>query len=134
MRKNGFTLIEMIATIVLLTLMSTVILVSMTGVKSNEEVASADDFKNKVEEAACSYIDMAVQTTLRNKCKNNYNESTCRVYVSTLISDAVALLDPETVDPTNNKKLVEEQNNVYVQIKWIDNGGYKEKKCEMVRS
>ena len=135
MKKNGFTLIEMIATIVLLAAMATVILVSMTGVKNNEDESSIKDFKEKVEEAACTYIDLAIQTNFRNKCKEGiYSESQCRISLSTLIRDDIALLDPETVDPSNNKKLRDEKDNIYVQIKWVNNDGYKEKKCEMVRS
>lgn len=135
MKKNGFTLVEMIATIVLITIMAAVILVSMTGIKNNEDVNAAENLKTKIEEAGCTYIDMAVQSTMRNKCKSGeYSASRCRVSLSTLISDSVALLDSELVDPTNNKKLKDEKDSIYVQIKWVNNNGYKEKKCEMIRN
>ena len=133
MKKNGFTLIELIATMVLLAVLATILLVNMAGIKSNEEDAQIKRFKADVEEAACTYIDMSINSDLRESCKNNSNQSKCQITLRKLIGDDVALVEKDELDVETNKTAEEEQDSIYVQIKWINNGGYKEKKCEMIR-
>ena len=132
-KKNGFTLIELIATVVLIAVLATVILVNMTGIKSNEDNSKAARFQKNIEEAACAYIDMNENTALRQRCKNNSSAAECKIKLSTLSSNSVALIDPDDIDPVTNDKVGNEGNCIYVQVKWNNNGGYKQKVCEMAR-
>ena len=130
-KKNGFTLVELIATITLLAILSLMILLNMVGLKTTEENRKAERFQKNVEEAACAYIDLMDNTTMRNNCKNNSNG--CTVYLSTLIDNSVALIDSESIDPYTNKLVTDEKDCVYVRIKWLNNNGFKQKQCELQR-
>ena len=134
MKKNGFTLIELVATMALIAILATVILVNMTGIKSNEESKQSDRFKKNIEEAACAYIDMSTNALNRDACKNNPNASQCIVYLKTLIDDEIALVDGESYDPITNSTAEDLKDTIYVQISWVNNNGYLEKKCEMKRN
>ena len=135
MKKNGFTLIEMIASVVLIALLGTVILVNMTGIKSDEDQKSASKFQLSVEEAACTYIDMSANAAYREECKKN--TSGCKIKLSVLIgqgalfasgensndpdlrnSKTIALIDPEYKDPDTNVKAEDEKNSVCAIVKW----------------
>ena len=133
-KKNGFTLIELIAAMALLAILSTVVLVNMVGIKHNQEEAQSVRFENDIEEAACTYIDMSTNSELRQRCKSDSSRNECKIKLDTLISDSVALIEPDLFDPLTNKKAIEEKDDIYVQIKWENKSGYKEKKCEMKRN
>jgi prepilin-type N-terminal cleavage/methylation domain-containing protein len=130
MKKNGFTLVELIATIALMSLLATVILINMVGIKDNQDTDKATKFEKDVEEAACTYIDSTSQVTFRESCKNGQNG--CSVFLATLTSDNVALIEPDRIDPKTNKKASEE-GSLRVHVSWIKNGEYKSKKCELQR-
>ena len=132
-KSKGFTLIELIATVALIAFLATVILINMTGVKSNEEQSAASTYIKNVQEAACTYIDMSNQTELREQCKSNANSSACNISLRTLISDSVALIDENLLNPATNKTAKQEQDEVYVKVSWQTSNGYKEKKCEFKR-
>ena len=110
--NKGFTLVELIAIITLLAVLSVTILVNMVGIKGNEDNKNVDRFQKKVEEAACSYIDMIDNTQMRNNCKN----SGCSVNLSVLYQDNIALIDSEEIDPYTNIKVASEGDCIYVQI------------------
>lgn len=131
-KKNGFTLIELIATITLLAVLAMVILANMVGIKTNEDNRNAERFQKSVEEAACAYIDMMENVDLRQSCKNDSSNSECKITLGLLSSSNVALIDSEEVDPYTNM-LVKDEPNIYVQVSWINKDGYKEKKCTMYR-
>lgn len=133
MKKNGFTLVELIATITLIALIATVILINVVGMKSNQDETMAKRFKTTVEEAACTYIDLSTQTELRNICKSNSNNSRCNIPLSVLISDAVALMDANSKDYETNCTASQEQERVYVHV-FFEGTTLKEKKCEFKRT
>lgn len=137
MKSKGFTLVELIATMTLVAILATVILINMTGVKSNEDQNQADRFKKDVEEAACAYINMLDNVNIRNDCKDNgYNTHNtniitydCKIKVRDLASDEINLIDEDEIDPSTNKKASEIDK--YVRINWVTNGEYKEQKCTL---
>ena len=130
MKKNGYTLVELILTIGLLATASTIILVNMVGIKDNQEKQNSKKFEEAVSSAACAYIDMLGQTELRKSCKS----SGCNIQLSTLISDSVALVDPELKDPATNCTAEKEQSRIYVRITFPKTSGIYEKKCEFKRT
>ena len=151
MKQNGFTLVEMIAAIVLIALLGTIILVNMTGIKGSEDQKSANKFITSVEEAACTYIDMGINAEYRDKCK--VASTGCDVYLRVLTGGdpeyspnsgsftseekearRFALIDPTYKDPETNLTAEEEKNDVYVHIQWVSDGSqYVKKVCEFKR-
>ena len=128
-KKNGFTLIELIATIALLAILSVVILLNMVGLKTTEDNKNIERFKKNVEESACAFIDMIDNNSRRATCKVNG----CTVYLSELMRSDINLIDSEEVDPYTNMKASSEKDCIYVRITWEQKGSYKEKKCVMNR-
>lgn len=69
-KKNGFTLVELMATIAILVLMSLVIGTNIVSIlratEDNEEAA----IKNDLEKAACVYVDSSLnKDTCTTRCK-----------------------------------------------------------------
>jgi len=148
MKKNGFTLIEMIAAVVLIALVGTVILVNMTGIKSDEEQKSLTRYEKSIEEAACTYVDMSVNSTLREACKSNSDQDICKIYLRVLIGGEpeygsftneekearkFALIDPNYKNPDNDKTAEEEKDSIYVWVHWTIDGSTKVKECTINR-
>ena len=126
-RNKGFTLIELLVTIGLIAVISTLIVVNMTGMQTKESSAEYTKFQDQLTSAGCSYIDADVNNISRVKCKNG---ATCEVPLSLLISEG--LIDADTIDPKTNKKVSEEQDNMYIRVNWTETNGYKEKTCSFV--
>ena len=131
MKKNGYTLIELIVTIGLIATAATVILLNVVGMKSNQDEDNSKRFKKAIEDAACSYIDMSDKIDQRNKCKNN-NDDNCKIPLSTLLDDKYALVDIDLKDPETNCTAEKEKDRIYVKVEFV--GSPKEKKCTFVRT
>jgi prepilin-type N-terminal cleavage/methylation domain-containing protein len=128
MNKNkGFTLIELLVTIGLIAIISTLIVVNMTGIQTKESSSEYTKFQDQLTSAGCSFIDADVNNISRVKCKNG---ATCEVPLSLLVSEG--LIDADMIDPQTNKKVSEEQDDVYIKVAWTENDGYKEKTCSFV--
>ena len=127
MNKKGFTLIELLVTIGLIAIISTLIVVNMTGMQTKESSAEYTKFQDQLTSAGCSFIDADINNISRVKCKNG---ATCQVPLSLLVSEG--LIDAETIDPQTKKKVSEEQDNIYINVAWTESNGYKEKTCSFV--
>ena len=57
MNKKGFTLVELLATIAILVLMSVIIGVNITSILRSTEKQNDDFDKKQIEKAACVYVD-----------------------------------------------------------------------------
>lgn len=57
MNKKGFTLVELMATIAILVLMSVIIGVNITSILRSTEKSEEDFNKEQIEKAACVYVD-----------------------------------------------------------------------------
>ena len=137
MKKNGYTLIELIVTIGLIATAATVILVNVVGMKDTQVEANSEKYINAIEDAACAYIDMSNETImqLRKDCKGNEKSQTwkranCNIPLSVLISDDYALLDPDLKNPDTNCTAEQEKDRIEVYISFGE-GEIKEKKCEL---
>lgn len=117
MKKNGFTLIEILVVIVLLAAVSVTVGVSMQGSQDRQTEKEIKNYEETIEKAACVYAE-------------KYDiEQNSEVTIETLISEGLLKknlknpkteieLEDETVDKDGNKKAV--------SIKWVNN----EKICE----
>ena len=138
MKKNGYTLVELIVTIGLIATAATVILVNMVGMRSDQDIDNSKKFEKAIESAACTYIDMSDPNIVdkRNKCKTNYSDADCMIKLEVLLNDTIALVDPDLKDPKTNCTAEKEKNKVYIKIKFeksTSNGRtVYEKKCEFI--
>ena len=119
--KKGFTMIELIITIVLITILGLVIVMNMGSNLSKNQEKQYEEFKHTLENAACVYIDLNVAKNLKNTCKTN---KTCQVSVSNLLSNGL-IEEQDLKDPTTNEKIAESTS-----IKITYNNGKKE--CKYV--
>ena len=116
-KKNGFTLIELIVTIAIMALIGLVISTNMLGMFSKEQDKEYEDFKRRVEEAACMYFDVEKQMIDRDECRNN----NCEVRIADLITKGY--IDEDLKNPSTGNVI---DKNQKIEVKWINN----EKQCE----
>lgn len=115
MKRNGFTLIEILIVIVLLAAISVTVGVSMQGAQERQKEKEIEKYNESIASSACVYAEIHNITT------NN------TVKLEKLIEEG--LLKKDLVNPKTNRTVEEElkvDNNLYVYIKWENN----EKKCE----
>ena len=115
MKKNGFTLIEILVVIVLLAAVSVTIGVNMSEMAERQKEKEIKEYKETIENAACVYAEM--------KGINNGME----VKVSVLINEGLVnknLKNPET------ELNVSSDGDRIVEITWTNN----EKKCSLKTS
>lgn len=67
--KNGFTLVEILVTIAVLAVLTTIVGVSVSQILHNNNQKKVDEFNAKLEKAACAFVDY-----------QGINESLCGAY------------------------------------------------------
>lgn len=101
MKKNGFTLIELIITIGLMVLIGVLVANNLTSLFSRQEDISINDFKTEIEEAACVYIDLS-DPTIKSK-KAECKSRGCTITIGSLIQNG--LLDENRINPMTKEKI-----------------------------
>ena len=112
MKKNGFTLIEILVVIVLLAAISVTIGVNMSGMTERQDEKQEKEYKKTLERSACVYAE-----------KYNILTETF-VTVETLLNDG--LLNKNLVNP-KTKENVSNDKEKKILIKWENN----EKICSL---
>ncbi len=112
MKNKGFTLVELLAVIVILGLIGTIGTVSYNASYKRSLQANCNRFVEKIENAACT----AVATEKEVDCNK---ETGCEVLVNHLI--LAGYIDKEE----NACKSDEDYRKNYVSVNWVDG----EKKC-----
>lgn len=130
--KKGFTLIELIATIVLITLSSTIIVLNLQGSTSKEDNSLSTKNNKQITDAACNAIDSLNASSIFNTTRENCKNNGCSVKLVTLIQNG--FIDGyATYDDTGSK--INEQNrpqNYYVSIRWSkESDGFWKKTCTL---
>ena len=125
MNKKAFTLIEMIAAVLIISLLSVIVVAGFKNVLNKNKENKYAEFKRELEQAACTYIDLSVNKAFKDTC---YGSNVCNVTVDRLIKDGLVsekLINPNT-DETVNKNMV-------IRVSWtVDSStGAKEKKCTL---
>ena len=95
MNKKGFTLVELLATIAILVLMSVIIGVNITSILRSTEKNEDNFNKKQIEKAACVYVD-SDELCPNKDCDNS-------VTIDVLIKSG--LLDEETYGDIRTKKI-----------------------------
>ena len=124
MNHNGFTLIEILLTLGIIAILSTVIVINTINLNEKNKANQYEKFKETITTAGCSYIDSDTAKALRESCKQ---DRYCTISLATLISSG--LIDENLIDPSNNKNVKDEQNNINININWNKNDDYLEKEC-----
>ena len=115
MKKNGFTLIEILVVIVLLAAVSVTVGVNMSGMAERQKEKEIKEYKETLENAACVYAET----------NNILTDS--EVTIKTLIDEG--LVNKNLKNPETNEPVSKYENNI-VLIKW----DIKEKKCSLKTS
>lgn len=114
--RNGFTLIELIATIGIMLLIGIVIANNMTGLLSKNQDEEYNEYVKQIEESACTYVELK-----KPECKY----SGCNVTLKELIESgyiAEDLKNPKT------KKAVKDEKEKEVKVSW---NSESVKECKM---
>jgi len=114
MNNKGFTLIELIAAITIMIIISVIVTVNLSKISDNNEEKRYSEFKQQVADAACIYIDLSKNRSYKEGCYNN-----CTVNVNDLISEGMVssdLINPKTDEPIDS--------SLTVSVVW-DNDGVK---------
>ena len=112
--KKGFTLIEIIITIGLIAIIGTVIVSNLSVSYTNQQEEQYENFKNTLEKAACTYIDLNMNANLKRTCQNN---GSCTIAVQDLLEEGLI----EDEDLNNPKTQTRIAGTTKVQIRY-DNG------------
>lgn len=115
MKKNGFTLIEILVVIVLLAAVSVTVGVGMNEMAGRQKEKQIKEYKETLEKAACVYAE--TNNILTNS----------EVTIKTLIEEG--LVSKNLKNPETNNRVSDDENNI-VLIKWENN----EKKCSLKTS
>ncbi len=115
--KKGFTLIELIVTIMLMATLSISVGLNVSNLADRQKVKEQSAYKRRIENAACVYAEQMglVQSTC------NSSPASCRISVSDLINRG--LVNKELKNPLTNKTAKED--STIIQITWANN----ERKC-----
>lgn len=133
MNNKGFTLIELIATILLIVLSSTVVVINLSGSTSKQEQSIDKKNDNQITEVACNAVDSislySIAGFTRSQCMAK-SAGQCRITLTQLIKSG--LIDAYTVydDTGINIQTRLNTDSSYVEIRWDSSDGYLVKKCE----
>lgn len=106
MNKSGFTLVELIVTIGLMVLLGLVIVSNLSSNLTKEQDKQYELFKSTLENAACTYIELSTNKSLKNTCKSSgCNVSIGDLYDNQLIQDE-DLKNPKTDEGINLTKVI----------------------------
>ena len=125
MNKKAFTLIEMIAAVIILSIIATIVTVSFKNVLTKNKEKRYAEFKRELEQAACVYIDLSVNKAYKDTC---YSSNKCNIKVKQLVDDG---LISEKLKNPNTDEVVDQ--NLIIEVKWTSNSqsGPKVKSCTL---
>ena len=116
MNKRGYTLIEIIAVIVIIALVTTIVILNFDTSIGKTNTKKEESFVTDLEKAACVYIDLKENTAFKNTC---YSSGTCTVTVGQLVTSGI--LSSDMKDPSTNNDV---DQQLSVSVTW-DNEGTK---------
>ena len=102
MNKKGFTLVELLATIAIMTVIATVLTINILNIFEKRQEAADESLENIITTAANVYLELNKNEELKETCKING----CSISTDTLIKEG--LLNEEDVD---NSKVI----NIYYE-------------------
>lgn len=123
MKKNGFTLIELIGVVVIIALVMIVAIPQVMSTFTTSTVEKVDVFKNDIESLASSYIE-ANWSNFKEEYVANKNSSTGEYCLPVQVLIDNKFLSASEIDPSTEKTI--DPSGKYVLLKnESTNGGYK---------
>ena len=113
MNKRGYTLIELLAVVIIIIMVATIVALNFDTILGKSNNKKIDSFDDDLERAACVFIDLRENASIKNSCY----PSSCQVTVEQLITSGLILDD--VVDPSTNQKV---NKNLTIGISWDENG------------
>ena len=135
MNSKGFTLVELIITIALLSMLFSLIATNMVGLQSRQLQSNYNNYKKEIESAACLFIDskdaamdgaiystVSFSETSEVKFGNaDQNKEKCleieACYIKTKTLLETGYLDKDLVDPSTSEKVTESE---VVRIEYLN--------------
>ena len=114
MNKKGYTLIEIIAVIVIIALITTIVILNFDTSIGKTNTKKEEAFVTDLEKAACVYIDLKENAIYKSTC---FSSNTCSVTVGQLITSG--MLSADLTDPTTNEAV---NQQLTVSVTWDSEG------------
>lgn len=111
MKKNGYTLVELLVTISILAVLTTATTMGMNTILLNQQDKSYDAYINKIQVAACTYVEL---NDTRDSCPSG--SSTCSVSVKKTDLVSEGLLEKDLESPAYANKVTSDT----VLVTWDD--------------
>ena len=128
MNNKGFTLVELLFTILIIGIVSGTITVGVVMLNSTRKEKEYQEFKNTVEKSACTLVELSKyenEVISSNKtlfeCRK---DAECVINTSFLVKEG--LLSEDLKNPKSNKTVLEE--SIAINITWSDG----QKNCKIV--
>ncbi len=102
MKKNGFTLVEVLAVLVIIGILSAISVAVYTNSINSSKNSLSEFQKNKLIEATRTYV--AINTLSFNKIFSDADESFC-VQISVEVLNKAGFLTADVIDPKDGNKL-----------------------------
>ena len=110
MNKKAFTLIELVAAVIIITIITVTVTISMKNAYRKSEDTKYAEFKREVEQAACTYIDLTENRDFKSSC---FSSGVCNVTVKKLVSSG--LIAEDLINPSTDEKI---NQNLVVRVSW----------------
>lgn len=114
MRKNGYTLIELIAVIALIAVVAIIVILNFDNSVTKSNNKKKNNFKTEIENAACVYIDLKDNASYKSSC---YSHNNCSVTASQLINSG--MISDELIDPETEQKI---SPTLSIDVRWDEEG------------
>jgi prepilin-type N-terminal cleavage/methylation domain-containing protein len=112
--KKGYTLVEIIAVLVIIALIATIVILNFDNSIEKTNTKKEQAFVNDLQKAACVYIDLIENATYKQSC---YSSNLCTVSASQLILSG--MISDDLIDPTTNTKIAP---TLSVNVTWDSEG------------
>lgn len=132
MNKKGYTLVELIITIALLSLAATVIVINIQREESRQNNSINAQAIKEIENAACAAIDSLNAFELTGYSRDYCKTNGCTVPLKKIISEG--LIDEDKKFDDEGTKIIDIKENYAINIKWTKNGIYYEKTCKIINT
>jgi len=120
--KKGFTLIELIVTIGLICILGTVIVANMANNLSEQQERQYEKFKNTLENATCTYIELNKMKDFKRNCRSN---GSCIIKINEILEEGL-IEESDLVSPKTQEKISTESEIEITYPDGIKTCKYKE--------
>ena len=120
MNKKAFTLMELVAAVIIITIITITVTISMKNAYRKSEDKKYAEFKRELEQAACTYIDLTENRDVKASC---FSSGVCNVTVKKLVLSG--LIGEDLINPSTDEKV---NQNLVVRVSWDSDSA---KTCEL---